>query len=135
MKGGLVKMAKKLLGKNIGKFAFRILFNIVVAAVILSVLGSFLVEQNVVVSSIITLVILIVIVPMIFKKRQGQESMMALALAIPAGVVMLNLLTEFFPTVAFPILDTSVGVLSPEFGLLIGAYFLADFAFISFFRK
>ncbi len=121
--------------KNLGKFAFRILFNIVVTAVILSVLGSFLVNQSVIVSSVITLAILIFIVPMIFKKRQGQESMMALALAIPVGVVMLNLLTEFFPSITFPILDTSVGVLSPEFGLLIGAYFLADLAFISFFRK
>ena len=128
-------MAKKIIGKAVGKFAFRVLFNTIIAAVLLTVLGDFLLGQSILVSSVITLAILIIGIPMIMQKRQGQESMMALVVAIPAGVVMLNILTVFLPGIIFPILDTSVGIFSAEFAILIGAYFLADIAFISFFRR
>ena len=126
-------MAKK---KNLGKFAFRLIFNVVVAAIILSLLTNVLGEfDNVIVSSLITMGILLFVVPMILQRRPGQETFLSFILAIPVGVVMLNLLTEFFPTITFRILDTSIGILSPEFGFLIGAYFLADLAFISLFRR
>ena len=127
-------MAKKLLGKNMGKFAFRLLFNVVVAAFIVSLVGKLLLDQNATVVSVVSLVILLFIVPMILQKRPGQETFLSFILAVPAGVAMLNLLIEFFPNVDFPVIDTTTSLLSPAFAFMIGAYFLADLAFISFFR-
>ena len=60
--------------------------------------------------------------------------MLSFILAIPAGVAVATLLNSLF-NIALPILDVSAGILSSGFVFLIGAYFLADFTYISIFKK
>lgn len=119
---------------TVGSTIPRVLFNVVVAALILALAGNFLVGLGETMGAIISLAIILFLVPMILQMRPGQETMISFIMAVPAGVAVVTLLNSLF-NITIPILDTSAGILSSGFVFLIGAYFIADIGYISFFGR
>jgi len=125
-----------------GRLVTRVTVNLIVAGMIFSVVAGFLAgfeAQGVLISSLVSLGVLLWAVPFVLKQRPGQETFLSLLLAIPVGLVMVNLVEGFFG-VTLPILAISdVSLFSVAFVLAFTSYILADLIFIQvskgFFRR
>jgi len=118
--------------------ALRVAMNSIVGAIIYSIVTAILNTINLssqdnngfILTSVAALAILLWLVPFVFNKHPGEETLLSIILAFPAGLIIVSLINTLF-NINLPILqfgEFAVGSL--QFVLALTSYILADLIYL-----